>query len=65
MSYKSFDELPALMTVSDLADVLQISRNKAYNVARTRSLCVLRVAGQIRIEKQSFLDYLKTLKKAA
>ena len=65
MSYKSLDELPVLMTISDLADVLQISRNKAYNVARTRSLCALRVAGQIRIEKQSFLDYLKTLKKAA
>lgn len=65
MQYHSFDELPVLLTVSDLADVLQIGRNKAYNLARAGSLRVLRVSGQIRIEKQSLLDYLKTLEKTA
>lgn len=65
MPYHSFDELPALLTVADLADVLQISRNKAYNLARTRSLHALRVSRQIRIDKQSLLDYLKTLQKTA
>lgn len=65
MSFKSFDELPALLTVADLMDFLQISRNKAYSLARAGSLRVLRVSGQIRIEKQSLLDYLKTLEKTA
>lgn len=65
MSFKSFDELPALMTVTDLADVLQISRHRAYNLTRAGSLRVLRVGGQIRIEKQSFLDYLETLQETA
>ena len=65
MSFKSYEELPVLLTVSDLADVLQVSRNKAYSLARSRSLCALRVAGQIRIEKQSFLDYIQTLKETA
>ncbi|WP_297870850.1 helix-turn-helix domain-containing protein [uncultured Oscillibacter sp.] len=65
MSFKSYDELPVLLTVSDLADVLQVSRNKAYSLARSRSLCALRVAGQIRIEKQAFLDYIQTLKETA
>ena len=65
MSFKSLEELPALMTVTDLADVLQISRNKAYSLARSRSLCALRVAGQIRIEKHSLLDYLETLRQTA
>ena len=65
MSFKSYEELPVLLTVSDLADILQISRNKAYSLARSRSLCALRVAGQIRIEKQSFLDYIQTLKETA
>ena len=60
MQYHSFDELPVLLTVADLADVLQIGRNKAYSLSR-----VLRVSGQIRIEKQSLLDYLKTLEKTA
>ncbi len=65
MSFKSYEELPVLLTISDLADVLQVSRNKAYSLARSRSLCALRVAGQIRIEKQSFLDYIQTLKETA
>ena len=65
MSFKSYDELPVLLPVSDLADVLQISRNKAYSLARSRSLCALRVAGQIRIEKHSLLDYLETLRQTA
>ena len=63
MQYHSFDELPVLLTVADLADVLQIGRNKAYSLSRAGSLRVLRVSGQIRIEKQSLLDYLKTLGK--
>ena len=65
MQYHSFDELPVLLTVADLADVLQIGRNKAYSLSRAGSLRVLRVSGQIRIEKQSLLDYLKTLEKTA
>ena len=65
MQYHSFDELPVLLTVADLADVLQISRNKAYSLARAGSLRVLSVSGQIRIDKQSLLDYLKTLEKTA
>ena len=65
MPFRSLDELPALMTVTDLADVLQISRHKAYNLTRAGSLRVLRVYGQIRVEKQSFLDYLETLQKTA
>lgn len=65
MPFHSYDEIPVLLTVHDLADALQISRNKAYALARTRSLCALRVAGQIRIEKQSFLDYIQTLKETA
>ena len=65
MSFKSFDELPALMTVTDLADVLQISQHKAFNLTRAGSLRVLRVYGQIRVEKQSFLDYLETLQQTA
>ncbi len=63
MQYHSFDELPVLLTVADLADVLQIGRNKAYSLSRAGSLRVLRVSGQIRIEKQSLLDYLKTRKR--
>ena len=62
MQYHSFDELPVLLTVADLADVLQIGRN---SLSRAGSLRVLRVSGQIRIEKQSLLDYLKTLEKTA
>ena len=31
MQYHSFDELPVLLTVADLADVLQIGRNKAQD----------------------------------
>lgn len=65
MQYHSFDELPVLLTVADLADVLQIGRNKAYSLARAGSLRVLRVSGQIRIDKQSLLNYLKTLEKTA
>ena len=33
MQYHSFDELPVLLTVADLADVLQIGRNKAYSLS--------------------------------
>lgn len=65
MSFKSFEELPALLTVADLMDFLQISRNKAYHLARSKTLVVYRVSGQIRIQKDSLLEYLDTLQKTA
>lgn len=61
MDYKSiydFSELPAVLTVPELAKLLGIGRSAAYCLARSNQLQTLRVGNQIRIPRHAVLQYL-------
>ena len=57
--YRSLNELPIVLRVEDLMQVLDIGRTTAYELLRSGKIPSIRVGKQIRIPKQSVEEYLK------
>lgn len=59
--YTSFDELPLTLTVPEVAEVLDIGRNTAYEIVRSGDLPSRRIGkrGQIRVLKYDLERYMK------
>ena len=58
-NYVSIDEIPLVMTVEDLGKVLIIGRSTAYKLVRSGKLKTFRVEKQIRISRDSLIEYIK------
>lgn len=58
--YRSFDDLPVVLTVPEAADALRIGRNTAYNLVRCKKLRSVKAGRQLRIPKSALLEYLET-----
>ena len=56
--YQSFDDLPLTLHVEDLMSILQIGRNTAYELVRTKQIRSVKIGRQLRIPKQALIDYL-------
>ena len=54
----NFSELPAVLTVPELATFLGIGRSAAYTLARSNQLDTLHIGHQIRIPRHAVLKYL-------
>ena len=54
----SFDELPLVLRVEDIMDILDIGRNTAYELVRCGKIHSVKAGKQIRIPKQAVVDYL-------
>ena len=52
----AFDELPLFLTVPDLAAVLGIGLNSAYNMVRKGQIRHVRAGNQIRIPRDALKD---------
>lgn len=59
MVYKSFDMMPLVLEVTDIADTLCIGKNKAYELVNSGELGSIRIGNQIRIPRDSFIAFLK------
>lgn len=59
--YRSYAELPLVLTVEDLMPVLLIGRNAAYELVRSGAIESFRIGKQIRITKESVKKYLETM----
>lgn len=53
------NELPAVLTVEELAHFLKVGMNTAYNLVRSNAIRSVRIGRQIRIPQQAVEDYLK------
>ena len=51
-------ELPLLLSVADVAEVLNISVTSGYQIVNSGALPNIRIGKIVRIPKQAFLDYL-------
>ena len=51
-------EIPPILTVSQVAKFLSISRNKAYQLARSDQLHTLKIGNSIRVPRHALLRYL-------
>ena len=57
-NYHSYDELPLTLRVEDLMPILDIGRNTAYELVRSKQIFSVKIGRQLRIPKQALIDYL-------
>lgn len=53
------DQLPLVLSVREIGEVLGISRNSTYDLIRCGKIKSVRVGKQIRIPKQALIDFLQ------
>jgi len=53
-----FNNYPDVVTVKDLCKMLNIGRNNAYEFIRSGEITSLKIGRQIRISKQSIIDFI-------
>ena len=59
MTYTQYDELPLILSVDELAKILGIGRNAAYDLIRCGRIRSVRIGHKIRIPKDSLLEFLQ------
>ena len=59
MKYRTFESLPFVLNVMDIADTLNIGRNKAYELVNTGQIKALKVGNQYRVPKDAFIAFIK------
>ena len=57
-TYTSYDELPLMLSVAEVAAVLGISRAGAYELARSNSFPALKIGSRIVVPKDKFLAWI-------
>lgn len=58
MKYTSFDQIPMVLSVEDIADTLEIGRNKAYGLISSGRIRALRLGNHYRVPREAFIDFL-------
>ena len=56
--YRSYDELPIMLSVPQLASVLGISRSGAYALVRSAGFPALKIGSRIVIPKDGLLEWI-------
>jgi excisionase family DNA binding protein len=63
-SYKSFDELPMMLSVSQIAKVLGISRTRSYDLVNEKGFPKIKIGTRIVVPKDEFKLWIqKQIKK--
>ena len=60
MSREPLENLPDVMDAKQLADVLHISKDGAYNLLNSQDFPTLRIGGRKLVMKQDFLEWLRS-----
>ena len=58
-SYKTYDDLPLMLSVPDVAKVLGISRAGAYELAHSREFPSMKIGSRIIVPKDKFLLWIE------
>ena len=56
--YKSYDELPLMLSVPEVAAVLGISRAGAYELVRSNGFPTLKIGNRIVVPKEKFIEWI-------
>ena len=57
--YKSYDELPLMLSVQDVADVLGISISGAYELVKEKGFPRLKIGTRIVVPKEKFVQWVE------
>ncbi len=58
LQFTNIDNLPLVLTPMDIAAVLGISRNTAYEVIHSKGFPVIKVGKQYRVHRERFFHWL-------
>ena len=59
MAYQNYDDLPLCLSVKQVAEVLGIGRNTAYDLVRSGQIQSVRTGRQIRISTDAMISFFK------
>lgn len=59
-TYKSYDELPLMLSVPEVAAVLGISRAGTYALVRSDGFPALKIGSRIVVPKEKFIEWVNT-----
>ena len=58
-SYKTYEDLPLMLSVPDVAKVLGISRAGAYDLAHSKEFPSMKIGSRIIVPKDKFLLWIE------
>ena len=56
--YTTYEQLPLMLLVPEIAAMLGISRAAAYELARSKDFLSLRIGTRIEVPKDKFIDWI-------
>lgn len=56
--YNSYDELPLMLSVREIAKVLGISKTSAYELVRRKGFPVLKIGSRLVVPKEKFREWV-------
>ena len=56
--YKSYDDLPLMMSVQDIAEVLGISKSSAYVLVKEKGFPKIKIGARVGIPRDKFLEWI-------
>lgn len=59
VKYKSYDELPLMLSVKELANVLGISRTSAYELTKDKKFPSMKIGSRVVIPKDKFIKWIE------
>lgn len=57
--YSSYDDLPLMLNVQMIADVLGISRSKAYELVSSAGFPALKLGNRIIVPREQFVEWVR------
>lgn len=58
--YKNFDELPLMLSVIQVAEVLGISKTSAYELVHSDDFPSITIGKRLIVPKDKFIEWIKT-----
>ena len=59
INFTTFDTLPLMLTVEEMASILRIGRNPAYQLVRDGNIQSIRVGRSIRIPRAAIIQFMQ------
>ncbi len=59
-TYKSYDELPLMLSVMDIATLFGISRSHAYDLVHEEGFPVMEIGSRIIVTKDALMKWIET-----
>ena len=56
--YKSYHELPLMLSVHDVAEVLGISKSSAYVLVKEKGFPKLKIGARVVVPREKFIEWI-------